>query len=90
MTKKLFVGNIEWGTSEDELNKLFSQYGNVEEVVIVKDRFSGRSRGFGFVTFTQAEEADKATAALNGYELRGRQIAVSEAKPPRNNRGRYR
>ena len=86
MAKKLFVGNIDWNTTDDELQKLFSEHGDVEEAIIIKDKFSGRSKGFGFVTFTNEEDADKAIAALNEYELNGRKLAVNEAKPPKNDR----
>ena len=83
MSKKLFVGNIDWGTSDEELQKLFSEYGTIEESVIIKDKFTNRSKGFGFVTFAEESEADEAIAKLDGYELNGRQIAVSEARPPK-------
>jgi len=82
MSKKLFIGNISWDASDADLNELFSQYGAVEEAVIVKDKFSGRSKGFGFVTFTNDEDADKAMAEAEGYELKGRAIAVKVANPP--------
>ena len=81
MSKKLFVGNIAWSTTDDELNTLFSQYGTVEEAVIMKDKFSGRSRGFGFVTFADGAEADAAIEALHDYELNGRPLTVNEARP---------
>lgn len=86
MSKKLFVGNIDWGTTEEGLRELFSQYGEIEEAIIIKDKFSNRSKGFGFVTFAKEEDADKAIAELNEYELNGRKIAVNEAKPPREDR----
>ena len=81
MAKKLFVGNISWGTTDAELEKLFSEYGEVEEAVIIKDKFSGRSRGFGFVTMKNDDDADKAVKALNEHDLGGRSIVVNEAKP---------
>ncbi len=81
MAKKLFVGNISWGVSDEQLQELFAQHGEVEESIILKDKFSGRSRGFGFVTFVNDEDADKAIEALNDHELDGRNIAVNEAKP---------
>jgi cold-inducible RNA-binding protein len=81
MAKKLFVGNISWGVSDDQLQELFAQHGEVEEAIILKDKFSGRSRGFGFVTFVNDEDAEKAIEALNDHELDGRNIAVNEAKP---------
>ena len=82
----MFVGNLEWGVVEDDLQQLFSPFGAIEEVVVIKDKFSGRSKGFGFVTFTNDEEGDKAVAELNGKDLKGREITVNEARPqkPRN------
>lgn len=81
MWKKLFIGNIEWAVTEEDLTELFSQYGEVEEAIIIKDRFSGRSKGFGFVTFTEEEGAEAAMGALDNYELNERPLAVKEAKP---------
>lgn len=88
MENKLFVGNIDWNTQEDELRALFEQHGPVEEAVIIKDKFSGRSKGFGFVTLKNEEDVDKVVGALNGYQLNGRPIVVSKARPakPRNSR----
>lgn len=83
MSKKLFIGNIEWSVSDADLEKLFSEYGAVEEAVIIKDKFSGRSKGFGFVTFTNDDEADKAISGLHDHDLNGRKIAVNEARPPK-------
>jgi len=82
MSKKLFVGNIDWNATDADLSELFAQHGAVEEAVIVKDKFSGRSKGFGFVTFTNDDDADKALSELNGYELKGRALAVKVANPP--------
>ena len=81
MSKKLFVGNIDWGTTDEQLQELFSQYGDIEEAVIIKDRFSGRSKGFGFVTFTNDEDADKAAEELHEKDFNGRNLVVNEAKP---------
>lgn len=81
MAKKLFVGNIEWGVTDEDLQKLFAEHGEVEEAVIIKDKFSGRPKGFGFVTFVNDEDADKAIEALNDYELNDRKLAVNEARP---------
>lgn len=83
MAKKLFVGNLAWETTQDELQELFTQYGEVEEAIIITDKFSGRSKGFGFVTFTDDAAADEAVAQLNEKEFKGRNIVVNEAKPPR-------
>ena len=86
MSKKLFVGNIAWSASEDDLHNLFSQQGEVEDLIILKDRFTNRSKGFGFVTFANEDDANSAMEALNGYNLNGRDLVVNEAKPqqPRN------
>ncbi len=81
MAKKLFVGNIEWGVTDEDLQKLFAEHGEVEEAVIIKDKFSGRPKGFGFVTYVNDEDADKAVEALNDYELNDRKLAVNEARP---------
>ena len=81
MSTKLFVGNISWGADEAALEELFAQYGEVEEAVIIKDKFSGRSKGFAFVTFANADDAAKAIEALNGHELDGRALTVNEARP---------
>lgn len=83
MGKKLFVGNLDWGITDQELQQVFAQFGDVEEAVIVKDKFSGRSKGFGFITFKDDEQADKAIAGLNNSELKGRKIIVNEARPPK-------
>ena len=87
MANKLFVGNVEWGTTEDQLQELFSQHWNVEDVFIPKDKFTGRPKGFAFVTFATDEEAAGALEKLNGFELNGRPIVVNEARPPREDRG---
>src|SRR6267142_3174023 len=79
--KKLFVGNIPHSTTEAELRALFEPHGAIEQVSIVTDRDTGRSRGFAFVEMTDSAEAEKAIAALNGKELGGRALNVNEAKP---------
>jgi len=83
MTNKLFVGGISWDTKEDGLKEFFSQVGKVEEVKIITDRITGRSKGFGFVTMSTEEEAKKAIEELNGKELDGRKLTINEARPPR-------
>lgn len=92
--KKLFVGSLPFSTKEDELKDLFSQAGKVETAVIINDRLTGRSKGFGFVEMSSDEEADKAVEMFNEFDLNGRNIIVNEARPqedrPRNsgfNRG---
>jgi RNA recognition motif-containing protein len=79
--KNLYVGNLPHSTTESELRSLFEAHGPVEKVTLVTDRDTGRSRGFGFVEMTNAPEADKAIAALNGSDLGGRTLTINEAKP---------
>ena len=79
--KNIFVGNLNFNTSEDELRQLFEPYGQVERVSILTDRDTGRSRGFGFVEMANGEEGDKAIAALNGTEIGGRTLNINEARP---------
>ena len=79
--KNIFVGNLNFNTSEDELRQMFEAHGQVERVSIMTDRETGRSRGFGFVEMTNAEEAERAIAALNGMQLGGRTLNVNEARP---------
>lgn len=81
MAKKLFVGNISWNASDDDLKGLFAEFGEVEEAIIIKDKFSGRSKGFGFVTFVNDDEADKAVEALHEKDFMGRNLIVNEARP---------
>jgi cold-inducible RNA-binding protein len=80
MSKKLFVGNLSFQTSESDITAAFEQFGPVESVAIITDRDTGRSKGFGFVVMGE-EEANKAIAKLNGTELSGRALTVNEAKP---------
>jgi cold-inducible RNA-binding protein len=79
--KNIFVGNLSFNTSEDELRQLFEAYGQVDRVSIMTDRDTGRSRGFGFVEMTNAEDGEKAIAALNGSQVGGRTLNVNEARP---------
>ncbi len=79
--KKLFVGNIPHSTSEAELRALFEPHGKVDQVSVVTDRDTGRSRGFAFVEMSDSAEAEKAIAALNGKELGGRALNINEARP---------
>lgn len=78
---KLFVGNLSFRTTQDELFDLFTQYGAVDSVAIINDRETGQPRGFAFVEMANADEAEAAIAALNGTELGGRAINVNEARP---------
>ena len=83
MNKKLYVGNLSYETTEDELQKLFVEVGPVVSVAIITDRSSGRSKGFGFVEMETEQAAQEAIERLNNYELNQRTITVSEARPPR-------
>ena len=93
MVKKLYVGNMNYDTTEDTLHALFADVGQVESVNIITDRRSGRSKGFGFVEMATEEEAQAAISQLNGTTLDGRQISLAEARPQRprsDRRGRGR
>jgi RNA recognition motif-containing protein len=80
MSKKLFVGSLSWNTNDDGLYEAFAPFGEVVEAKVITDRNTGRSRGFGFVTYNADEDADKAVSALNGTELDGRTIRVDVAQ----------
>jgi RNA recognition motif-containing protein len=79
--KKLFVGNLPWGITNDSLRELFASVGEVVEAMVITDRMSGRSKGFGFVTFATEEAAQAAVAQLNEKEIEGRKIIVNVARP---------
>ncbi|HCJ65757.1 MAG TPA: RNA-binding protein [Elusimicrobia bacterium] len=83
---KLFVGNLSFNTTEDELKELFTQVGTVQSVTIIKDKYTNNSKGFGFIEMGSNDEAEKAIAQLNGKELNGRNLSVAEARPPRERR----
>jgi RNA recognition motif-containing protein len=87
MSKKLFVGSLSWDTNDEGLRNAFSVHGEISEAVVITDRDTGRSRGFGFVTFDDDEAADKAVAALNGTELDGRTIRVDVAQAKQRSGG---
>lgn len=92
--KNIYVGNLDFGATEDSLRALFEKYGAVERVSLVTDRDTGRSRGFAFVEMPDSGAADKAIAALNGANLGGRALSVNEARPktdraPRERRNRW-
>jgi RNA recognition motif-containing protein len=78
---KLYVGNLPYNTTEDDLRNLFSQYGGVDSVAVITDRETGRSKGFGFVEFGNDAEARTAIQALSGQEYGGRALTVNEARP---------
>ena len=87
MSKKLFVGSLSWGVNDDSLRDAFSLHGEINEAVVITDRDTGRSRGFGFVTFEDDDAGDKAVAALNGTELDGRTIRVDIAQAKERSHG---
>ena len=86
MSTKLYVGNLAFQTTSEELQELFAQAGTVESASVVEDRMTGRSRGFAFVEMSTKEEANSAIEQFNGKEVGGRALKVNEAKP-RENRG---
>jgi len=81
MAKKLYVGNLSYSTTDQSLKDAFVKFGEIESATVLKDKMTGRSRGFGFVTIVNDEEAVKAIDAMNGVELEGRKLTVNEAKP---------
>ncbi len=89
MAKKLFVGGLSWNTTDDQLKEFFSEAGEVVSANVITDKYSGRSKGFGFVEMSSEKEAKEAMKKLNGKEFDGRTIVVDEAKPqaPREDRG---
>jgi RNA recognition motif-containing protein len=87
MGRKLFVGNLSFETSDDDLKEAFSKAGACEMASVIRDRMTGRSRGFGFVEMGSDEDAQRAIAELNGKDLRGRNISVSEARERSESRG---
>jgi len=87
--KKLYVGNLPWSMNNDSFKQLFSEFGEVVEAVVITDRMSGRSKGFGFITFANEADAEKAVAAMHEKEVEGRNIIVNVARP-REDRGDFR
>jgi len=96
MSKKLYVGNLSFDLTEEELEKSFSQFGEIASLTIIKDSVSGRSKGFGFVEFVDEESAKNAKESIDGKELAGRTLKVDEAREqrqqrrPRDNNSGYR
>ncbi len=87
MSKKLFVGGLSWGTTDDGLHQAFERFGEIVEAKVITDRETGRSRGFGFVTFANDEGAISAVSEMNGAQLDGRTIRVNEAENQVQRRG---
>lgn len=89
MATRLFVGGLSWDTTDDKLREFFSQVGSVVSATVIKDRFTGKSKGFGFVEMSSDQEAQEAIQKLNGQTLDGRSVAVNEARPQAPREGRF-
>ena len=87
MNKKLYVGGLPFSVTDDQLKTLFESHGTVESAKVITDRYTDKSRGFGFVEMSSQQEAEQAIKALNGTELEGRSLKVNESKPRENRAG---
>jgi len=87
MSNKLYVGGLPYTVTEGQLEEIFSQHGSVQSARVISDKFTGNSRGFGFVEMATSEEAQRAIEALNGTQLEGRTLVVSEARPQERRQG---
>ena len=81
MSKKIYVGNLPFSVTLDRLKEIFSPYGQIEDAIVMANKFTGRSRGFGFVTFANDSDVDKALAEMNNKNVEGRELKVNEARP---------
>jgi len=90
MSKKLYVGNLDYSVTDADLQTMFARHGTVESAAVIMDRDSGRSKGFGFVEMESDQQAQAAIASLNGSELDGRALTVNEAKPREDRTGGFR
>ncbi len=81
MSKRIYVGNLPWSVTKVKLEELFSPFGEIEDALVMANKFTGRSRGFGFVTYKEDASADKAIAEMNEKEVEGRVLVVKEARP---------
>jgi RNA recognition motif-containing protein len=88
VAKKLYVGNLTYGTTDSDLRSMFEEYGSVESAQVITDRETGRSKGFGFVEMGSQQEAEAAIKGLNGKDIDGRALTVNEAKPREDRGGR--
>ena len=86
---KIYVGNMPYSVTSEELAKLFEEYGRVQDAQVITDRETGRSKGFGFIDMPDNAEADEAIKALNATQLKGRQLTVNQARPRRERSRRY-
>ncbi len=87
MSKRIYVGNLPWSVAKEEFEKLFSPFGEIEEALVIANKYTGRSRGFGFVTYKNDADADKAMEEMNDKEVEGRKIVVKMARPSRESEG---
>ena len=87
MSSKIYVGGLPYATTDAQLQEIFSAHGTVESARVITDKFTGRSRGFGFVEMANSDEAQKAIQALNGTDLDGRNLTVNEARPQERRSG---
>jgi RNA recognition motif-containing protein len=85
--RKMYVGNIPYNATEQDLRELFSEYGEIESLKIMKDQFTDRSKGFGFIEMVNEEDAKKAIATLNGKDFKGKSLTVAEARPQQKRQG---
>ncbi len=85
--RKMYVGNISYNATEEELRELFSEYGEIASLKIMKDQFTDRSKGFGFIEMANDEDAKKAMAGLNGKDFMGKSLRVAEARPQQKRQG---
>lgn len=83
MSKRIYVGNLPWGVTKVRLEELFSPFGEIEEALVIANKYTGRSRGFGFVTYKNDTDADKAMGEMNEKEVEGRKLVVKLARPSR-------
>jgi len=81
MSKRIYVGNLPWSVTKDKLDEFFSPFGEIEESLVIVNKYTGRSRGFGFVTYKNDADADKAIAEMEGKDVEGRELQVRDAKP---------
>lgn len=85
--RKMYVGNIPYNATEEDLRELFSEYGEIESLKIIQDQFTDRSKGFGFIEMVNEEDAKKAIATLNGKDFMGKSLTVAEARPQQKRQG---
>jgi RNA recognition motif-containing protein len=85
--RKMYVGNIPYNATEEDLRELFSEYGEIESLKIMQDQFTNRSKGFGFIEMVNEEDAKKAIATLNGKDFKGKSLTVAEARPQQKRQG---